>query len=377
MTHVLFLNVLLICYLFCGECYENDIGPAKTETISRCKQFYQHEELHVNCSYKNLRAVPDTPADTVYLYLKHNLIRKIPNKTFDHLNILVALDLSFNRIIAINEDSFSGLQNLQSLNLNNNVKYHVNESLSLPNNVFKHLVNLTFLDLSYNHIDSIHQYTFNGLLNLQHLKLSNNWLEEIPNDTFLYTPSLSMLDLFYNTLYSVTKRMFTGLKNLHHLDLNGNFIDNIKNNAFQPLINLTVLNLEHNYLNSVNKQMFAGLPKLRCLNLSLNHMNKTSNHTFEHLTDLRSLDLSNNKLQSLNERTFMGLKNLEVLRLNLNSIMYNKEQLPPGCFKPLKSLRQLSIQMNNCPLKENNTFIFPDETIKDNVGNAGIRCLLC
>ncbi|XP_052071198.1 insulin-like growth factor-binding protein complex acid labile subunit [Mytilus californianus] len=348
--------------LFSGDCYKDNIVPGKTVTNFHCNHFNKHKELHVDCSYRNLTVVPDTPADTVYLYLQHNLIGQILNKTFALLNRLDVLDLSFNKITAINIDSFTGLQNLRFLYLSGNSRY---QELSLPKNVFNHLGSLTVLDLSYNNINSIHEYTFGGLVKLQHLKLNNNGIDKLPNDTFQYTPKLVILDLFYNSLYSVTKGMSTGLGTLHQLNLGANFIENIENNAFQLLINLTVLNLFFNSLHLVNQQMFAGLPKLRHINLMTNQMKEISNHTFENLTDLSILDLSNNKLQSLNEKTFLGLKNLKVLRLNNNKLRYNTQQLPPGCYKPLKSLKQLSVQKNNHRRKDLYTFILPDETVKD------------
>ncbi|XP_076076040.1 keratocan-like [Mytilus galloprovincialis] len=58
-----------------------------------------------------------TPTDTVYLYLQNNVIRQIFNQTFAILNRLLVLDLSFNEITEIDEDSFKGLQNLRFLNL--------------------------------------------------------------------------------------------------------------------------------------------------------------------------------------------------------------------------------------------------------------------
>ncbi|XP_063447126.1 insulin-like growth factor-binding protein complex acid labile subunit [Mytilus trossulus] len=264
----------------------------------------------------------------------------------------------------MNEDAFEGLHNLRSLYLSKNSRYPVDENLSLPKNVFKYLVNLTVLDLSYNNIDSLHEETLNGLLNLQQLKLNNNLLKELPNDSFQYTPKLAILDLSNNFLNNVTEGVFNGLRNLHHLYLNGNYMRNIQNNAFISLINLTDLNLLTNTLNYVNEQIFAGLPKLRHLYLGSNCIKEISNNTFGNMTDLKLLDLSKNSLSSLNEKTFIGLRRLEDLRLNLNLFKYNTKQLPPGCFQPLESLKHLSVQMNN-PQNVPDTYILPDETIKD------------
>ncbi|XP_071131840.1 insulin-like growth factor-binding protein complex acid labile subunit [Mytilus edulis] len=364
MNQVVISKVLLITSLFSVACYKQSIVPTKTETNFKCKHFYQHEELHVDCSYKLLIDVPKTPSNTVYLYLQHNSIRRIPNETFHYLKLLVLLDLSFNRIFTMNEDAFEGLQNLRSLYLSKNSRYPVDENLSLPKNVFKYLVNLTVLDLSYNNIDSLHEETLNGLLNLQQLKLNNNLLKELPNDSFQYTPKLAILDLSNNFLNNVTEGVFNGLRNLHHLYLNGNYMRNIQNNAFISLINLTDLNLLTNTLNYVNEQIFAGLPKLRHLYLGSNCIKEISNNTFGNMTDLKLLDLSKNSLSSLNEKTFIGLRRLEDLRLNLNFLKYNTKQLPPGCFQPLESLKHLSVQMNN-PQNVPDTYILPDETIKD------------
>ncbi|VDH92456.1 Hypothetical predicted protein [Mytilus galloprovincialis] len=342
--------------LFTGDCFNDNIVPGKMATNVHCKHFKQHNELHVDCSHKNLTAVPDTPADTVYLYLQNNLIGQIFNQTFALFNRLVFLDLSVNKISAINENVFTGLQNLRFLYLSRN------QIFRLLKNVFKHLVSLTVLDLSYNNINSIHEHALGGLVNLQQLKLSNNGFEEIQNDTFQYTPKLVNLDLFYNSLYSVTKGVFTGLGNLHQLNLGGNFIKNIQTNAFQSLRNLTDLNLLFNWLHSVNNQMFTRIQKLHHLNLMANNMKEISNHTFEILTDLSILDLSSNLLESIYEKTFLKLNNLQVLKLNNNNLAYKTEQLPIRCFQPLAPLKQLPVQRNR---KIFSTFILQDETVKN------------
>lgn len=173
--------------LFGGDCFKNGIVIAKIETNSNCTHVYQHEELYVNCFYNNLSAIPDTPAKTIYLYLQHNLIEQIPNEVFNHLNKLVLLDLSFNTITTINENSFAVLQNLRFLYLEHSLQYHIDTRTILPKNVFKHLFNLTTLDLSDNimyNIMDVDESTFKGLVTLQHLKLNNDWLRTILQDTF-------------------------------------------------------------------------------------------------------------------------------------------------------------------------------------------------
>ena len=117
----------------------------------------------------------------------------------------------------------------------------------------------------------------------------------------------------------------------------------------------------------ISKQCFKGLINLRHLKLNrslvmTSKSREIANNTFEYLINLSVLDLSFNYLESINEQTFTGLENLQYLNLHKNRLSYNTRQVPPGCFKPLKSLVRLSIQNNNM-YSYPRICIFPDLTI--------------
>lgn len=67
MNQIVISEVLLIISLFSVACFKQSIETTKMETNFKCKHFYQHEELHVDCSNKLLIDVTITPSNTVYV----------------------------------------------------------------------------------------------------------------------------------------------------------------------------------------------------------------------------------------------------------------------------------------------------------------------
>lgn len=64
------------------------------------------------------------------------------------------------------------------------------------------------LDLSYNLIFWIGLHAFSGLDNLQHINLSSNRLRFIPSDLFWDTPELDTLDLSSNVFETLKNEPF-------------------------------------------------------------------------------------------------------------------------------------------------------------------------
>lgn len=188
------------------------------------------------------------------LNLSNNKIREIKNDTFENLNGLNGLDLSFNQLITLPKNVFKPLVNLFSLNLQGNKIQMIDPDL------FFHIKYLSTLDISYNNLTIILPKSFRNNLNLTFLNVSDNrnlsnidlFPEErtkilslnISNCAFtqLYIPkNVEQINAQSNQIISITahpKRI------LRHLDVRNNDLTDFA--CLPPLDNLRFLRIEGN-----------------------------------------------------------------------------------------------------------------------------------
>jgi insulin-like growth factor-binding protein complex acid labile subunit len=225
------------------------------------------------------------------LHISNNRIQEINYAT--HLQRLEFLDLSQNRLISINEKSFSNLNGLKYLNLSgnrldlesefDNISYFKNqtilETLDLSfnlikffntNKTFHFLSSLKCLNLSNNKLRSIKPFIFGFLEELYNLNLASNNLSLLNQSCFCNLNKLQILKLSFNQLNSLRflEQNKNQTKSLTTLELDNNRIDFIGENDFEYNQNLIYLNLNSNPLKSINKNAFAKIKFLTTLKLS-------------------------------------------------------------------------------------------------------------
>ncbi|CAC5392722.1 unnamed protein product [Mytilus coruscus] len=209
-----------LSYVYCGLCHVT--GEAKSKAA--------------DCSSRGLITVPtDLPDDLVKLNLRRNSIVNIPAKAFIRYRTLQVLILDENRISCLEENTFTGLKNLNQLsmlgnNLDLNASYHFNvfsplvslQILNIERNMnksnggkvfypfFGELHNLSILavDLSINPIFTMSG--LNKLTKLNTLLFDFCYLDKMTNKTFSDMPA---------TIVSIT---FTGC--IIHSDAEANFL---------------------------------------------------------------------------------------------------------------------------------------------------------
>ncbi|VDP61948.1 unnamed protein product [Schistosoma mattheei] len=206
---LLFLLLIIIdnYYIMCNSCHlQTDI-----------KLFH--------CSHKGLTTLPG--------FINENTIE---------------LDLSYNYIEILHEDSFTRLQNIRKLILAHNRIYKITERAFLP------IVNtLIWLDLRFNQLTSnFHNpfpvLAFSQLIHVRYLDLSGNELSYLPA-RFLYGMGMSLnrleMSLLSNKIYTEPDT-FNGLNRLHHLNLAHNIFANLMEDALHGLRpeHFSYLNLE-------------------------------------------------------------------------------------------------------------------------------------
>ena len=189
-----------------------------------------------------------------YLYLQHNMLQRLPPMIFHNLIKLKGLSLSNNELNELDDDVFHNLTNLEMLFLSRN-------KLSLlPDEVFQGLLNLVHLVLdclSCNHPTrnnvslTLTTGLFNGLNNLQTLGLDNNRLVKLPTGTLAGLHSLKVFCASSSQLESIEANAFQGLWNLISLTLSTNSLAQLDHGLFKDTVSLAFLVLSHNQLKAI------------------------------------------------------------------------------------------------------------------------------
>jgi Leucine-rich repeat (LRR) protein len=103
------------------------------------------------------------------------------------------LELSNNNLENIPSEGLRHMLNLAELNLaKNNIKIIFGDSLSN--------MKLSFLDLSGNKIQTIHQKAFHQVKSIKQLNIQDNELSEVPSALFQSFEKLEILDIGQNSL---------------------------------------------------------------------------------------------------------------------------------------------------------------------------------
>ncbi|XP_078470172.1 transforming growth factor beta activator LRRC32 [Lampetra planeri] len=232
---------------------------------------------HAFCRHQGLSAVPSSlPGDTLQLDVSDNAIASLSAGPLGRYASLVVLTARRNGLDTVADDSFSGLRDLERLDLSENrlgaradggvAARSLARALSRP-------PGLLHLDLSRN---GLRDAALEGLL------------------AELNSSSLASLSLAGNSLRSLAPRAFASLPSLAHLDLEFNAIHSVAPGAFgSGLSRLESLSLAYNSLVCISA---FGLPGLRRLNLSSNAIEHFDSDDSLGPYRLESLDLSHNRL---------------------------------------------------------------------------------
>lgn len=201
---------------------------------------------------------------------------------------------------------------------------------------------LTFLDLSYNHLMNIPQRTFAYQRKLQELHLNHNKLGAINNFTFMGLQSLTVLNLRGNYLDELERGVFSQLTKLEELNLGANRISKIDPTAFNGLVNLRVLYLDDNTLTSIPTPTFQAMPSLAELFLGSNSFQTIQKEAFVDLKGLSRLDLKTAGLYNISHESLKGLEGLRILDLSDNRL----NRIPTVELSTLTRLEELTLGQN-------------------------------
>lgn len=180
--------------------------------------------------------------------INHNMIRSLGSNEFLNNTKLEYLDLSYNNIASLRIDSFRGLGLLKQLDLSWNEIAQIPEESLLPMPSLTQIrltrnfltrvghlksTSLTFLDMSFCEISMIGKDSLEGLPSLVDLVLSNNLIAHIPDS--ISSNTLKYLNLNYNRIGSISNYTFFMLPHLTSLAVIGNRFTNIWNRSYFDL----------------------------------------------------------------------------------------------------------------------------------------------
>ena len=296
---------------------------------------------------------------------------------FGYLPNLRKLDLNFCKIRRVPALAFSGLSGLQELNIQTHNSEWSAMVIELEQDAFTGLNDLRKLNFTHNNLWTLPKATFCGLNSLAVLNLSSNFLQDVSNMGFGAADlhgcriPLETLDLSYNSLTKLPSDAFSQLPKLNSLRLDGNKLSELEDRAFGGLSSLQTLNLANNNLNVLPPELFttssspsrlqelylqnnslnvlapglfSNLHQLLVLNISRNEISDEwlSSSTFSSLTRLVALDLSHNKLSKLDQHILRGMNSLQILNLKHN-LLHN---IAPNTFIRQHNLHILLLSHN-------------------------------
>uniref|UniRef100_A0A8C1S2T0 Leucine rich repeat and Ig domain containing 2a n=2 Tax=Cyprinus carpio TaxID=7962 RepID=A0A8C1S2T0_CYPCA len=272
------------------------------------------------------------------LDLSGNIIAYVEPGAFNLLYSLHTLSLKSNRIKLLSLGVFSGLSNLTNLDISDN------KVVILVDYMFQDLRNLRSLEVGDNELIYISHRAFSGLLSLESLTLERCNLTVVPTDALSHLHNLVSLHMRYLSISTLHPYSFKKLFHLRHLEIdNWPSLDVVPINSLHGL-NLTTLSITNTNLSTFPYQALRHLPYLTHLNLSYSRIRVVEGGLLRDLVRLRELRLAGSQLVSIEPYAFQGIRWLHLLNVSHNRL----DTLERGVFHAPEALEVLLI--NNNPL---------------------------
>ncbi|KAM5148000.1 toll-like receptor 7 [Mantella aurantiaca] len=293
-------------------------------------------------------------------------LKYVPHITSDRV---IELDLSVNELRQLTKITFSGVPNLEKLNISNNCQPRNLRpdkeqcQLTIQPKALIEMKHLRDLDLSGNSLTTV------PLLpkNIKHLKLNLNNIYTLSEPDFGGLTKLTTLQIGWNCYYrnpcdrefSISEGVLRNITSLKNLTLSFNNISSFPRNLPSSLLEL---NLAENKIWKIDKEDLCHLSRLRKLDVQWNCQRcdhaaqpcfpcqnnsalQLGPGAFDCLTKLSYLNLRGNSLLTINSSLFDKLSHLDYLVLSDNLLDFAKETF----FSKLTKVHTLELDFNFQP----------------------------
>ena len=230
--------------------------------------------------------------------------------------------------------------------------------------------------------------SFQGLLNLEVLRLKRLNLTTIDSNAFQDLPKLTSISIWYSPLLKLdgmTQACCLSFISINDVTLHSLYFDSVASISSLKSLIISKGSLMHIFpeiCNSTGKDKEQAIPfsdSDLVVNVSCSRYGKSARYNLSNLTlvdlndnfiqfihpavlncfpSLTKLILSNNLIEYLHEDSFSGLPHLEYLYLSYNKITF----LPRRLFSPLHNLQALSLYSNYITFLSSESF-YPTTTI--------------
>lgn len=321
-------------------------------------------EKVIDCQSKGLDKVPNflnfIGEEFDCLNLGNNKISSLGRDAFKGLSVR-RIDLSNNPdLTSFSNYAFNGVQGLQVLLIENGrlssvpvafqtlteiQELHLknNKIRRLPENAFKAMTGLRYLDLSKNKAEFLRPFTsFQTLTQLEHVNLEENGLYNMPIEALRDSPNISTLILSHNKIRLMPLDALRTLTRLSRLELVGNPL-NLPAGALFPGLNLDILSIGDCNLAAITPEVLSTIRQVRNLTIRGCQVTSIPRGTFKMLNNLQYLDISGNPI-TLTADIFYGVEN-KLTTLKLDKL--NLREYPLKLLARFPRLKDISLNHNN------------------------------
>ena len=325
----------------------NNLSDMDPDTF---KKLLDLEELDI--SDNNIKSLPDDIfSENTELATLHILKNPIDTVYGLQISDLLTLNAGQTNLKLVGPSMFNGMTYIANLNLSGN------SIEKIHNQAFHKLVELNYLDLSYNNLDFISSILIKENIELDIFKISNNprlkhlpeegfmcsadqfniyffdasncGLEEIYDDSLKTFSALSVLNLSDNNIKSISNKVFTPCPRLVEINLANNMLTTLEPKQFEKNKELAKLNLQGNPLKVLSIEVFVHTPVMTWLDMS--HAELTSlwkvdkNHTTGVLNSLTFLNVSHNRINEIKQTELDNLNKLRTLDITNNPLACSRD----------------------------------------------------
>jgi len=310
----------------------------------------------------------------IQLEIPRSNIKKVDKTFFEKLESLKSVDLTGNRGLVIDSDSFHTLTELQLF------QCHGCYIKSLPEGLFQGLAKLRRISLHDNKLEELPLGIFADLISLEEVKLSKNELTSLPAGLFDTATNLSDLDIGFNRLESLPNKLFMKNTNFKRFTMIGNGrcqpyagcipgkdqrlelfptvfqdssvqeirinhspIKDIPVNLFKNCRKLVNLTIQHSLIYDLPVGLFSDTEKIKLIDFSGNKVNQLDSGLFQPLKEVESLRFIANNLTRLDANLLSSLRQLKTFHFHENHLF----DLPKDLFSRNKKLKDIDLSHNN------------------------------